>query len=150
MAYVRVWIHFVWSTKDREPMINSIELRQKLFQHIAENAMNKKIYLDCVNGTWDHVHALVSLGPDQTIAKIAQLLKGESSHWLNQQDLVRGQFEWQDDYFAVSVSDSAVRQVRFYIKNQEEHHRKKTFSEEFGEFMKLHGFSENSPMRLKG
>jgi REP element-mobilizing transposase RayT len=150
MAYLRAWIHFVWSTKNREPLIDSVELRQTLFNHISENAAKKDIYLDCINGSCDHAHALVSLGPDQTIAKIAQMLKGESSHWLNQQDLVRGQFEWQDDYFAVSVSDSAVRQVRFYIKNQEEHHRKKTFSEEFGEFMKLHGFSENSPMRLKG
>ena len=93
---------------------------------------------------------IVSLGPDQTIAKIAQLLKGESSHWFNHQNLIGGKFEWQDDYFAVSVSDLTVEQVRRYISNQEEHHRKKTYSEEFGEFMKLHGFSENSSERLMG
>jgi REP element-mobilizing transposase RayT len=140
----------VWSTKNRESLINSIELRQMLFNHISENAKKKDIYLDCINGSFDHAHALVSLGPDQTIAKIAQLLKGESSHWVNQQSLIRRKFEWQDDYFAASVSDSAVGQVRIYIKNQEEHHRKKTFSDEFGEFMKLHGFPENPGEELRG
>jgi REP element-mobilizing transposase RayT len=150
MAYLRVWIQLVWSTKNREPFLNGTELRQKLFQHIAENATSKNIHLDCVNGAYDHVHALVSLGPDQTIAKIAQLLKGESSHWLNQQDLVQGKFEWQVDYFASSVSDSAVERVRTYIKNQEEHHRKKSFSEEWDEFIKNHGFSEISLVGLKG
>ncbi|MCX6133064.1 MAG: IS200/IS605 family transposase [Ignavibacteriales bacterium] len=139
MAYLRVWIQFVWSTKNREPLINGLELRQQLFQHMAGNAANKGIYLDCVNGVCDHVHALVSLGPDQTIAKIAQLLKGESSHWFNQQHLLRGKFEWQDDYFAASVSDSAVERVRLYIKNQEGHHRKKSLSEEWGELMNHHG-----------
>jgi putative transposase len=150
MAYLRVWIQMVWSTKNREPLINSAELRRKLFQHIAENATNKNIYLDCVNGTCDHVHALVSLGPDQTTAKIAQLLKGESSHWFNHQNLIGGKFEWQDDYFAASVSDSAIEQMRMYIKTQEEHHRKKSFSEEWNEFMKNYGFSENSVVGLKG
>ena len=150
MAYLRVWIQLVWSTKNREPFINSTEMRQKLFQHIAENAMNKNIYLDCVNGTYDHVHTLVSLGPDQTLAKIAQLLKGESSHWFNQQGLTRQKFEWQDEYFAASVSDSGVQQVRMYINGQEEHHRKKSFSEEWSELMKNHRFSENSIVGLKG
>lgn len=100
---------------------------------------DREVPLDCINGSFDHAHALVSLGPDQTIAKIAQLLKGESSHWLNQQNLIQRKFEWQDDYFAVSVSDSEVGQVRIYIKNQEEHHRKKLFSEEFREFMQNEG-----------
>lgn len=117
-------------------------LGEKISTHIAENAVKKDIYLDCINCAADHVHALISLGSDQTIAKIAQLLKGESSHWLNQQNLIQRKFEWQDDYFAVSVSDSAVEQVRIYIKNQEEHHRKKLFSEEFREFMQNYGFSD--------
>ena len=150
MAYLRVWIHMVWSTKNREPLLETIEIRQTLFNHIAKNAASKNIWLDCVNGTCDHVHALVSVGPDQSIAKIAQLLKGESAHWFNQQNLAHQKLEWQDDYFAASVSDSAVNHLRIYISKQEEHHRKKTFSEEFGEFIKVHGFSENSSERLMG
>ena len=150
MAYLRVWIHLVWSTKNREPLINSGEVRRELFRHIGDNAAKKEVYLDCVNGTCDHVHALVSLAPDQTISRIAQLLKGESSHWFNQQNLSRRKLEWQDDYFAASVSDSAVRQVRSYIQNQEEHHKKRMFSEEYAKFMRSHGFSENSEARSEG
>jgi len=135
MAYLSIWIHMVWSTKNREPLMNSLELRQKIFTHITENAAKKGIELDCINGGNDHAHALISLGADQTIAKIAQLLKGESSHWVNEQGFIRHKFEWQDDYFAVSVSDSALGNIRDYIRNQEDHHRKKAFAEEFERFM---------------
>jgi REP element-mobilizing transposase RayT len=82
------------------------------------------------------VHALVSLGADQAISKVAQLLKGESSHWVNQQKITPTPFEWQDEYCALSVSESGVEAVRRYIERQEEHHRKKTFGEEYEEFVK--------------
>jgi len=119
MPYVRIWVHFVWSTKNRYPYLLD-ELRQKVCRHIAENASSKNIYLDCINGSADHLHALISLGSDQTIAKIVQLLKGESSHWVNKENLGRFKFEWQDDYYADSVSWSALNSVRQYIANQEE------------------------------
>jgi len=150
MAYLRVWIHLVWSTKYRDPLISSPELRRKLFAHIVQNAAQKGIYLDCVNGSCDHVHALVSVGPDQNIAKIAQLLKGESSHWFNKQNFTNRKFEWQNDYFACSVSEFAVQRVRRYIANQEEHHRKHAFSEEYEKFMELHGLSEIVGTRAMG
>jgi len=89
----------------------------------------------------DHVHILVSLNADQTIANIVQLIKGESSYWINKNKLMPQKFEWQDDYFAVSVSESGVNSVREYIKNQEEHHKKKTFQQEYDEFMERYGFS---------
>lgn len=135
MAYLSIWIHLIWSTKNREPMMNSTELPQKIFGHLAENAGKKGIKLDSINGGNDHVHALISLGADQTIAKIAQLLKGESSHWVNEQDFIRRKFEWQDDYYAVSVSETRLFALREYIRDQEEHHRKKTFAEEFERFL---------------
>jgi REP element-mobilizing transposase RayT len=124
------------------------DLRQRICEHITENAASKNIYLDCINGTTDHLHALISLGSDQTIAKIAQLLKGESSHWVNKENPRRFKFEWQDDYFADSVSWSAVNAVRKYIADQEEHHRKRTFAEEFSEFSARHGFSGGDPTKL--
>jgi putative transposase len=142
MAYLRVWVHMVWSTKNREALLVDKGVRGGVFDHIATNASHKGIFLDCINGSFDHVHALISLGPDQTLAKVAQLIKGESSHWINQERLISRKFEWQDDYFAASVSDSAVDIVRRYISNQEEHHRKKLFSEEYAEFLRLHRFSE--------
>ena len=67
------------------------------------------------------------------------LLKGESSHWINKHDLIKMKFEWQDEYIAVSVTESNIEIVQRYILNQEEHHRKKSFVEEFDEFMKKYG-----------
>jgi len=137
--FVKVWIHFVWSTKNREPFLTD-GIRQKVFQHIRENAAEKDIYLDCIGGYVDHVHCLISLGTEQTIEKIMQLIKGESSFWINKNRLVKTRFEWQDEYFAVSVSESLVTGVRKYIANQEEHHRRKSFDDEFEGFMKRAGF----------
>ncbi|MFQ6002350.1 MAG: IS200/IS605 family transposase [Candidatus Zixiibacteriota bacterium] len=140
MPYVRVWIHLIWSTKDRAPLLTK-ELRHQVKNHIKGNASNKGIFLDSINGVSDHVHALVSLRADQTIAKVTQLLKGESSHWVNESKLSHGKFEWQDEYIAVSVSESMADRVRKYIKNQEENHRTKTFGEEYQEFMEKYGFT---------
>jgi putative transposase len=140
MPYVRVWVHLIWSTKNREPLLAK-ELRPGLFEHIKANAREKNIYIDIIGGYADHVHTLISLGSDQTIAKVAQLLKGESSHWINQGSLTRTRFEWQDEYIAVSVSESMLGIVREYICGQEEHHRKKSFSEEYQELLQKHGIS---------
>ncbi len=116
------------------------EIRPIVFQHIKENVKHKNIYLDCVNGYQDHVHCLMSLRRDQTIAKNVQLIKGEVSHWINQQKLCPQKFGWQDEYFAVSVSESMINRVRSYIHNQEKHHQTKTFAEEYEEFIEKYGF----------
>jgi REP element-mobilizing transposase RayT len=80
------------------------------------------------------------LGADQTIQKTMQLIKGESSFWINKNNLCKGKFEWQDEYFAVSVSESMIDRVRNYIKNQEQHHAKQTFQEEYDEFIVKYNF----------
>lgn len=140
MPFVKVYIHFVWSTKNRIPFLDSQELRKKVWNHISENAKEKGIFIDFINGYTDHCHCLVSLEVDQTIKKTMQLIKGESSFWINKQELTSQKFEWQDEYFAVSVSESMIDKVRDYIKNQEEHHSKKTFQEEYDEFMVKYKF----------
>ena len=139
MPWVRVWIHFVWSTKNREPFLTD-KIRKGVFQHIKENAKKKNIYIDFIGGYVDHVHCLISLGTDQEIGKLMQLIKGESSHWINKNNLTQGKFGWQDEYFAVSVSETNVESVRKYIANQDEHHKKKSFNDEFDGFMKRAGF----------
>lgn len=140
MPFIRVWIHYVWAVKNRKPLLTD-EVRYKLFEHIRENAKGKNIFLDRVNGYHDHVHCLVSLGSDQTIEKIAQLIKGEASFWFNNKSgLLSTKLEWQDEYFAVSVSESGVPNVRNYINNQENHHKKKTFAQEYDEFINKYGF----------
>lgn len=96
--------------------------------------------MDFINGHIDHVHCLVSLNAGQTIGKVVQLLKGESAYWINKNNLISDKFEWQDEYFAVSVSESGVNRLREYIKNQEIHHSKKSFQQEYDEFMIKYGF----------
>lgn len=115
-------------------------IRPKIFSHIKENGALQKIHVDFVNGHLEHVHCLISLKSTQNIATVSQLLKGESAHWINKNILCSKKLEWQDDYFAVSVSESSVDRVREYIRNQENHHKKKTFKEEYDEFMRKYGF----------
>lgn len=142
MPFVKVYIHLAWSTKNRYPFLDSKELRLKLWNHIKENAIKKGIFIDFINGHKDHCHCLVSLGINQTIQKTVQLIKGESSFWINKHKLTKNRFAWQDEYFAVSISESMLDRVRDYIKNQEEHHRNKSFHEEYDEFISKYGFEK--------
>ena len=142
MPFIKVYIHFVWSTKNRKPLLKTKEIRQKMWEHIRTNAREKGIFIDFINGYEDHCHCLISLGIDQTIQKTMQLIKGESSFWMNRQNLIPSKFEWQDEYFAVSVSESVLGRVREYIRNQEEHHSNKTFTQEYDEFIKRYGFQK--------
>ena len=142
MPFLKLWIHFVWSTKKREKIITK-KLKPLLLDHIKTNAREKKIFIDTINCVEDHIHILVSLGTDQTVSKIVQLIKGESSHWANKEKIINGKFEWQDEYYAATVDDSAVEIVRSYIQNQEEHHHKRTFDEEYQTFIKGYSFPIN-------
>jgi len=141
MSYVRIWLHCVWGTKNRFAFITK-QNKREIVDHIRENAGKKNIYIDFINGHKEHLHCLISLNKDQTIAKVMQLIKGESSRWINKSRLAQTKFEWADDYFAVSVGESQVNRVREYIKNQEEHHRIKSWQEECEEFLKKYGFTK--------
>lgn len=142
MPFVKVYIHFVWSTKNRIPCLNTKAIREAMWQHIKENAITKGIFIDFINGYQEHCHCLVSLGIEQTISKIMQLIKGEAANWFNKQNFIIEKLEWQDEYFAVSVSESVLNKVREYIKNQETHHAKKTFQQEHDEFIIKYGFQK--------
>ena len=134
MPFIRIWIHAVWSTKNREPLLTA-EIRRPIFDHILANAKSKGIFISEINGYVDHIHCLLSLGSEQTISKVMQLIKGESSFWINKTGLIKQKFEWQDEYFTVSVSESEVEKVRDYITRQEDHHKKSSFQEEYDEFI---------------
>ncbi|GAG75362.1 unnamed protein product [marine sediment metagenome] len=144
MSYVRIWVHCVWETKNNVPYFTNTN-KNNIIGHIRENAREKDIYVDFINAHKEHIHCLISLNPDQSISKVMQLIKGESSFWINRNKIIKTRFEWADEYFAVSISESDVNKVREYIKNQEEHHRKKTWQEEYTEFMEKYGF-----IRMKG
>ncbi len=140
MSWIRIWVHLVFSTKDKIPFLNSVELRNEVFIHIKQNSEQKNIWLDNINGYNNHAHCLISLGRDQSISNVAQLIKGESSFWINKNKLTKSKFIWQDDYWAVSVSESHLSSTRNYIQLQEEHHKLKPFSEEIDDFMKKYGW----------
>lgn len=143
MPHSKVYIHFVWTTKNRIPYLNTYDLRKKLWDHIKENARTKGIFIDIVNGYKEHCHCLISLGIDQSISKVMQLLKGESAYWMNKNQLCKSKFGWQDEYFAVSVSESALDKVRTYIGNQEQHHRKETFRTEYDELIEADDYGNS-------
>lgn len=113
------------------------EIRYKVINHIKENCKDKLIFLQAINGHLDHLHCLISLGREQNIAKVAQLIKGESAFWINKNSLTPTKFIWQDDYYAISVSESNVDKVVNYIRNQEIHHAKKSFTDEVRIFESL-------------
>ncbi len=139
MSFVKVMIHAVWGTKNNQNLISS-EVRPILIDHIRENAKAKGIFIDTLNSQPDHVHCLFALNADMALSKAMNLIKGESSFWANKQQIIKFHFEWADDYFAASVSDSLVNKVRNYILNQDEHHRKEAFTDEYNKFMKSYGF----------
>jgi putative transposase len=129
MSYLKIWIHCVWTTNRKVPFLRD-EIRNEIIFHIRDNAKTKGIYIDHINGHLEHLHALISLGGNQTVSEIMQKIKGESSHWINKNKLTKLKFEWQDDFYSVSIGMSQLENLRKYIRNQEQHHKKITFEEE--------------------
>ncbi len=138
MAYVKNWLHCVWGTKYRIHFLSD-EILRKVIVHIKTNAKDKSINIDSLNGHREHIHCLIKLNPDQTLSKVIQLIKGESSFWINKNELTKYKFEWAVEYFAISISESHLPRVRGYIKNQGEHHRRKTWDEEYNELFSESG-----------
>lgn len=139
MAFVRIWVHSVWGTKNRYPYFVK-EIKQKVINHIKENAKQKKIFIDCINGYHEHLHCLLGLSAEMSISKTIQLIKGESAFWINREKITKEKFEWANEYFAISVSESQLEKVKAYIKNQEEHHKKMGFTEEYQKFIQIYEF----------
>lgn len=141
MSYVRIWVHLVFATKNREPWLTK-NILKLVRSHIIQNCKEKDIFLQKINGHLDHMHCLVSLGKQQSISEVAQLIKGESSYWINENNLLTDYFNWQDDYYGVSVSESQLEKVSNYINRQEQHHKNKTFEQEEVDFMLKFGFKK--------
>jgi putative transposase len=111
----------------------------KALENLHEYSHEKGIYMKINYFNADHTHTLVDLPTDRTIEQVIQLLKGSSSHWINENRLVRGRFAWGRGYGVFSVSHSDIDRVCKYIANQGEHHRKKSFEEEYQLFDKCYG-----------
>jgi putative transposase len=130
-------VHVIFSTKNRKQCLSD-EFQPKLWAYMAGIAHNQGFEAMIVGGVKDHVHALVVLPPTLSLAKAVQFLKGSSSKWMNE---TNGEFVWQEGYGAFSVSASQTADVVRYIQNQRAHHEKKSFEEEFVEFLKKYGVS---------
>ena len=134
MPYSSILIHLVWATKKRKPFIND-KIRSELLKHIRDNAKAKGIYIRLINAHVDHVHCLLSLGNDQKLSDVVRNIKGESSYWVNKQNLVAGKFAWQQEFYAMSVGLSNLPKLVSYINNQKKHHEKTTFQQEYDDFI---------------
>ena len=139
MPYVKVMIHAVWGTKNRELMIHN-KIRPVVLNHIKENAMSKGIHIIEINSQPEHVHCLFKLRADMALSKALNLIKGESSFWINKKRIIKSYFEWADEYYASSVSESHLSRVSNYIINQDEHHGRVSFTDECDEYLKSNGF----------
>lgn len=137
MSFVKIMIHAVWRTKSGKDLI-AMDFRPTLLKHIRLNAKAKGIYIDTINARPDHVHCLFALNADMTLAKAISLIKGESSHWVNQNKLLPYRFAWAAEYYGVSVSESQLSKVRNYIKNQDIHHARMSYDEEHQLFLENH------------
>jgi putative transposase len=130
-------VHVIFSTKERKKCLSD-DFQPKLWAYMAGIAHNQGFEAMIIGGVRDHVHALLVLPPTLPLAKAVQFLKGSSSKWINE---TNGEFAWQEGYGAFSVSASQTADVVRYIQNQRTHHEKKSFEQEFVEFLKRYGVS---------
>jgi putative transposase len=137
-TYANLVTHFVFSTHERRPLIHD-SFRQRLFEYMAGFARNEFKGSLSVGGTDNHVHGLLVLPTDVSVAEAMKKWKGLTSKWVHETFPAEADFAWQEGYGAFSVSQSNVPQVAAYIEGQAEHHRKMTFEEEFIALLKRHG-----------
>jgi putative transposase len=141
-THSRIYIHIVWRTKNSERIL-SAEKGKKLYQFLVEKSNNQNIPIERLNIQPEHVHLLVDLPTNVALADYLKLLKGSSSHWLNKEVFINSKFEWQRGFGSFSVSASQLGIVKRYIENQSEHHRHKTFAEEYEEWKRQYGIFDD-------
>ena len=133
-TFSQIYIQLVFAVKGRESVLHE-DWREDLFKYMAAIIKGKEQKSIIVNGMADHVHAFVGLRPAMPIADLVRDLKNNSSKYINDRKLVKGRFVWQEGYGAFSYGQSQVEAVYQYILHQKEHHRKRTFKEEYIGFM---------------
>ena len=142
-SYISNLMHCTFSTKDRYPFIDA-DLEERLWPYLGGIARENRMKALAIGGIEDHAHALLSLPGTMSFAKAVQLIKGGSSKWIHDTFPRLQKFGWQEGYGAFSVSASQVPNTIAYINNQKEHHRKRTFQEEFLDLLQRHGIEYDS------
>jgi REP element-mobilizing transposase RayT len=134
-TYTQLHIQFVFAVQNRISLIDSA-WEAELFKYITGIVQNHKHKMIAINGMPDHLHIFVGLHPTQSISNLMQIVKGESSEWINKKGYVKGKFQWQEGYGAFSYGHSQVNQVYNYVMNQKEHHKRGSFLDEYKELLK--------------
>ncbi|MBN1393679.1 MAG: IS200/IS605 family transposase [Pirellulales bacterium] len=137
-SLARIWLHIVFSTKERRAYLQNEELRDELFRMLGHHAAEAGCPPARVGGWIDHVHILCGLSRTVTVAELIEVLKRETSKWIKQRSPGLSTFHWQNGYGAFSVSQSNVDQVIEYIEKQPQHHKRMTFQEEYRAMCKRH------------
>ena len=136
-SFTQLTYHIVFATRYRRPLITDA-IEERLYEYIGGTIRAKKGHLIQIGGMPDHVHILARLSPTLAVADVVRDIKTNSSKWINDQPEITQTFEWQKGYGAFTVSYSQIVDVEKYIQNQKEHHRTRTFQEEYIEFLKRH------------
>ena len=134
-TFHQIYIQIVFAVKGRENLISN-NWKTELHKYIAGIVKGKGQKSIIVNGMADHIHAFVGLRPAMSISDLVRDMKNNSSNFINDQKFVKGKFEWQEGYGAFSYSHSHIGKVYDYVLNQEQHHKKKTFKQEYLQFLK--------------
>jgi len=140
-TYSRIWVHLIWTTKNRERILFRDQGKQ-LFEYLINKGKDHGIAFEKLNIQPEHVHALIDLPTDRTIAKFMNIMKGGSSYWLNH-NVFQSKFVWQRGYGAYSVSASQLDKVKYYIDNQSEHHKRQSFEEEYEKWKHEYGLFDD-------
>jgi len=133
-TYTQIYLQFVFAVQDRASLIRAV-WKDELYKYITGIVQNNKHKLIAINGIPNHIHVFVGYKPHQLIPDLLQDIKGSSSGWINNRGFVKGKFRWQESYGAFSYSHSQIDNVVKYIMNQEQHHKKKKFREEYIELL---------------
>ncbi len=137
-SYNKLWIHFIWETQDKQKVFTP-EAKTIISRFLYDYSKEKNIFMKINYVNADHVHTLVDLPTNLSVEECVKLLKGSSSYYINKNRVVRNKFSWGKGYGSFSVSASQLDNVVNYIKGQEEHHRSKSFTEEYQLFIKKYG-----------
>jgi len=135
-SLARLWTHLIFSTKERYPFLSDPTIRADMHGYLAKVLRTHDCRTLVVGGCDDHVHALFTLSRNHSIAQIVKEIKRTSSAWIKTVERRDSKFHWQAGYGAFSVSKSHVSEVQNYIMRQEQHHKRKTFQDEFRAFLK--------------
>lgn len=133
---VYLFVHVICCVKNREPLLTK-PLRTVLFAHIKKHAEENGIGVQVVNGADNHIHVLLQLMPAQNLTQVMKSIRSESTTWINESKFIKPLFEWEEDFSALSVSPSSVKQVFDFIEKQEEHHKTKSLESELEVFQKI-------------